>query len=307
MEDADGEEQLDNNQQHVLSSHSSFLPPDTSVIIPGQPQEQFDGAASPPFASTNTSKLTYTDLQLRVQLLEAALEQQQQSSQSVLAATLAAHAAEEASVKQFYDAQLCDLMDRLADVVHNQQQQHQQQQEEPTAASLGGSNIHARSSTAEGRFDRFAEGCDDQDDDDDASRAPSEHHTTTITTAAAAVAGDGLSCSPTGSFQRAAASAPTKRGSAVKAAAERSPSPAAARRGGGGVGGGVDDASVLLRRELAAAEGLLRSSQEENRAAARRIKVGCVSLVLSEGLAERQRAPPPPSLAHSVLSNPNTV
>lgn len=66
-------------------------------------QQQFNSTSPAPTAAAATSKPSYSELQLRCQMLEAALEQQQQSSTAALSATLAAHAAEEVSTTMAKD------------------------------------------------------------------------------------------------------------------------------------------------------------------------------------------------------------
>jgi hypothetical protein len=82
-----------------------------SVLLPGR-LFAAHGASSPQHAAG--AKPKYVDLQLRCQALECALEQQAASSQGALAAAVSGAAAEEASIRAFYEAQVNDLLGRLA-------------------------------------------------------------------------------------------------------------------------------------------------------------------------------------------------
>lgn len=229
-----------------LESATSFVPATAAAAAPASP-----------------GKPSYGELQLRCQMLEAALEQQRQSNQAALTATLAgttrahgacaatsrlctappptsrcaavawllavaAHAQEESSLRAYYEAQVAELLERLADVhLAGTDAAEQAAPDTATPASsppaaagpLDAASLDARPASA-------------------ASRA----------------AAAGRPASPAALLRRS------------RVTALLPPSPGAA-------GGSGADEAALLRRELLAAESLLQSSQEENRAAAKRIKV----------------------------------
>jgi hypothetical protein len=271
-EDSDHTELDDPEQMH---SETSFVPTVSNVVaqadalqMPPLPaaQPQSETAAAVPAstgptqgphdtAAASPSKLTYSELQVRCQLLEAALEQQQQSSSAALSATLAAHAAEEASLRAYYESQLTELMDRLADV-HSASAEHSaaalpQAAAEASAQAAGAAESPAASPNRQGATDAAA------------AAGPYTNLDSRPASAAARAAAAGRPPSP-GFMTRSSRSV---------ALLLASPA-AAAGVGSGAAAAAAADEAVLLRRELVSAESLLQSSQEENRAAAKRIKVG---------------------------------
>jgi hypothetical protein len=80
---------LQATQQQLVFSHTIHALPAAGAQAAAAESATQMAAASGAAAAGSPSKPTYSELQLRCQLLESALEQQQQSSEAALAATLA--------------------------------------------------------------------------------------------------------------------------------------------------------------------------------------------------------------------------
>jgi hypothetical protein len=162
------------------------------------------------------------------------------------------HVSVQASIREYYEAQLCELMERLADV-HEASSGDVGSTLAAQVGQHGDATItiaaaEAREAVGGAHASPAAVGVGGMGDNSPDSRPAS---------AAARAAAAGRSPSPSTLLRRSR-----------NAALLSSPAAAAAA-----AGGSVDEA-VFLRRELLSAESLLQSSQEENRAAAKRIKVG---------------------------------
>jgi hypothetical protein len=230
---------------------------------------------------TAAGKPTYAQLQLRCQMLESALEQQQQSSEAALCKALASAAAEDASLRVYYEAQLCDLLDRLGEA-------HEQ-----LGAAAG------EPGAAEGSHQGGGHGSGAAPASPlllSLSQQPSRPGSAPARGAAAAAGGNGSAAvrpaSPSVSLRRSLqASLATAAANLTEPGVLQGAARHTCHSWAGSVGAAActspqpalltpltcppvtTTTSGALRRELASVEALLAASQEEGRAAGKRIKV----------------------------------